>query len=221
MGAEVGRYLAERGDLVAVVVHPEERRGHGESLTSLGVPVIEWPASPDSVASYQPECLFSVLFGYILDASWLRVPSWAAVNLHPALLPWNRGSAPNAWPLVDGSPAGTTLHLMVESVDAGAIIAQRSVDVRPDDTAATLYRRLEDASLALVEHTWPDIRRIEPQPQPSGGSYHRLADLASLDLTPEDLAVLDKLRARTFPPYGAEFERDGRRWVARIEIEPV
>ena len=94
--------------------------------------------------------------------------------------------------------------------------------MKPDDTAATLYDRLEESSRAMFEESWPTIRTIAPHPQLGEGTYHRMRDLAALDLTTEsDLAALDKLRARTFPPHGAEFERGGRRWRATVTIVPA
>jgi methionyl-tRNA formyltransferase len=219
LGAGAAAYLAERGDLAGIVLHPRDRQRHVDALHSLDVPLWEWPDGLDDVRRLRPACLLSVLFGYVLSAEWLDVPSWGAVNLHPALLPWNRGAAPNVWPLVDGSPAGTTLHLMVVELDAGPVIAQRQVATFAGDTALTLYNRLEAASLALLRDTWPDIEDVVPTPQAPGGTYHRLADLASLDLTEADFTTLDKLRARTFPPHGAEFVRDGDRFRVRVEIE--
>ena len=75
--------------------------------------------------------------------------------------------------------------------------------------------------MVLRVDPWPEIASRPTVHQEPGGSYHRTADLASLDLGPDDMGVLDRLRARTFPPYGAEFERDGRRYRARVEIEPL
>src|SRR4029078_10124193 len=109
------------------------------------------------------------------------VPPWRALNVHPALLPYNRGATQNVWPLVDGTPAGTTLHVMEPEIDTGAIVAQRSVETFPSDTAATLYERLEEASFQLFVQTWPAIRDHEPWPQPGGGTSHRQSELASLD----------------------------------------
>jgi len=221
LGARIGRALKERGDLVAVVLHPEARRTCGDELVELSDAVLVWPDGLESAARLECECLLSVLFGYIVPEPWLRLPSWRALNLHPALLPYNRGSAPNVWPIVDGTPAGTTLHEMTPQLDAGGILAQRQVAVEDTDTAETLYRRLEDASFELFDEVWDRITDIEPVPQTNGGTYHRMADLTSLDLTDTDLPTLDKLRARTFPPYGAEFERAGRRYRARVVIEPI
>jgi hypothetical protein len=77
------------------------------------------------------------------------------------------------------------------------------------------------ASLRLVRRVWPGIEAVEPQVQQAGGSYHRLNELSSLGLDASELRVLDKLRARSFPPYGLEFERDGQRYRARVEIERI
>lgn len=222
LGGRVARYLHERGELLGLVVHPEDKRKASAGLDAVDVRRWTWPDGLDDVRSLAPECVLSVLFGYLVPDDWLAVPTWKALNLHPAYLPWNRGSAPNVWPLVDGSPAGTTLHVMTSGLDRGDIVAQDPVEVRADDTAATLYRRLEDASFEMVRRVWPHVTELAPVPQPVGGSYHRLADLAALDpASDDDLALVDRLRARTFPPFGAEFERDGRRYRVRVEIEPL
>ena len=222
LGHRVARFLTDRGDLVGLVLHPEERRTAAAELEAIGGPTWTWPDGLDDVRALAPDCMLSVLFGFIVPDEWLAVPSWAAVNLHPAFLPWNRGSAPNVWPLVDGSPAGTTLHVMTAGLDRGPVLVQRRVDVRADDTAESLYRRLEDASFEMLTTEWEGLRSVQPRPQEGEGSYHRLSDLEGLDLRSDaDLAVLDRLRARTYPPHGAEFERDGRTYRVRVEIEPL
>ncbi|HUI47062.1 MAG TPA: formyltransferase family protein [Acidimicrobiia bacterium] len=221
LGARIAALLHERGELQALVLHPPDLRTEAGAFERLPVDTYVWPDGLAAVERDRPECLLSVLFAYKVPPEWLALASWRACNLHPALLPFNRGSAPNAWPLVDGTPAGTTLHVMDAAIDTGAILCQRAVETTPSDTAFSLYRRLEDASFDMFREVWPDLRSREPKPQAPGGTSHRLADLARLDLNDDDLAVVDKLRARTFPPHGAEFTRDGRRYRARIEIEPL
>lgn len=221
LGVRIGRWLLERGELIGLVVHPRGRRREADALAALEVPTWEWPAGLEEIRAVEPECLLSVLFGYLVPPEWLDVPSWRAVNLHPGYLPFNRGAAPNVWPLVDGSPAGTTLHVMSEGLDRGEILCQRHVDTHPWDTAASLYQRLEDESVAMVLDVWPGVRDLRPVAQTGEGSFHRLADLSSLDLDDRDVPTLNKLRARSFPPYGAEFEHDGRRYRASVTIEPL
>lgn len=56
------------------------------------------------------------------------------VNMHLGLSPYYRGAGTNFWPLVDKRPecVGVTVHLAVQKVDAGPILAQ----ARPDPDAA-------------------------------------------------------------------------------------
>lgn len=220
LGRRVLAHLRATDDLVGVVLHPEARRSVITPDDAGAVPVHVWPIGPGDVDA-DIECVLSVLFGYRLPTAWLNQPSRRAVNIHPGLLPWNRGADPNVWPLVDGSPAGTTIHVMSAEIDEGQVLAQRSVGVQPDDTAETLYRRLEDASFELFVERWPDVVDAPGRAQTGPGSKHRRADLAHLDLDDNDLATIDKLRARTFPPYGAELVRGGRRLRIRVEIDDL
>ena len=221
LGERVAGHLAERGDLIGLVLHAPERRTAFADPARFGVPVWAWADGLDEVRDLAPEALLSVLFGHLVPPAWLDVPSWRALNLHPGLLPHNAGSAPNAWPLVDGSPAGTTLHEMTVELDGGGVLAQQEVPTFPEDTAETLYRRLEAASEELFLASWDRVTELEPRPQEGPGTHHRLADLPTLDPTPDELGLIDRLRARTFAPYGAEYEVDGRRYRIRVEIEPL
>ncbi len=53
-----------------------------------------------------------------------------AVNLHPALLPRDRGPSPLFWCFRrSDAESGVSLHLLSEALDAGNVLAQRSVPV--------------------------------------------------------------------------------------------
>ncbi len=221
VGAEIGQYLASRRELIALVLHPADKRKEGPLLEALAVPTWVWPHGLEEIRALRPECLLSVHFSYKLPPAWLSSAAWRPLNLHPGLLPFNRGATPNVWPLVDGSPAGVTLHVMDEDFDTGDVMCQQRVPTYPDDTARSLYIRLEAASVAMFRRVWPDVGDLVPSAQTGQSSLHRMADLATLDLSADDMGVLDRLRARTYPPYGAEFVRDGQRYRVRVEIEPI
>lgn len=219
----MGRYLFDRGELAGIVLNAVGRQRDADSIRSCGsVPIFVWPSDPHQVAAEtEPTRLVSVLFSHRLTAEWLDLGSAPPVNLHPGYLPWNRGADPGVWPIVDGSPAGATLHVMSAAIDEGEVIAQRTVEVSVADTAASLYERLIEESFRLFTECWPRIDQIDPVPQQTGGSMHRRADLATLDPTPDDWDLIDRLRARSFPPYGAEVERDGRRLRLILEVEDI
>src|SRR5690606_31461343 len=141
---------------------------------------------------------------------------------------WNRGAHPNVWSIVEGTPAGVTLHHVDDGVDTGDIIAQRRIPVEPTDTGQSLYARLEQASVELFRDTWPAIAdgTAPRTPQPAeAGSSHRARDLAQLDEIDLDRtftarALIDILRARTFPPFeGAHFTVEGRKVGVRISLK--
>jgi phosphoribosylglycinamide formyltransferase-1 len=72
----------------------------------------------------------------------------AVLNVHPSLLPAFRGLRAVERALEAGADeTGVTVHLMVEEVDAGPIVAQQRVPILPGDTKETLLGRLH-----RVEH---------------------------------------------------------------------
>lgn len=229
------RLAGREDEVVGLVLHPPERRSFGEEIErAAGLPPesvfqasqLDEPETLQRIADLEPDMGLSILFGYLLRPKVLELFPSGIVNLHPALLPYNRGAFPNVWSLVDGTPAGVTLHYLDEGIDSGDIIAQRQIEIRPVDTGESLYRRLEVAALELFEKEWPRIAdgTAEATPQGAEGTFHRLADVEAIDridLEREYRAgdLIDILRARTFPPHeGAYFESGGRRIHLRLEL---
>ena len=79
------------------------------------------------------------------------------LNVHPSLIPSFCGEGfyglkVHAAALAKGvRVTGATVHLVNEEPDGGRILAQKAVDVRPDDTPETLQRRvMEEAEWLLL-----------------------------------------------------------------------
>lgn len=238
LGWKVTEWLRNEGDeIAAVVLHPATKRRCGEEIQRAArVPVekvfeadaLDDDATLARIASLNGDIAVSVLFDYILERRFLSLFPHGAVNVHPALLPYNRGQYPNVWSIVEGTPAGVTIHRMDAGIDTGDILAQREVTVTRFDTGETLYRRLERASLELFQDAWPRIRggTALPLPQSGTGTYHRTRDVDAIDeidLEREYRAgdLLNILRARTFAPYKGAYFRDGARKVyVRVQLIP-
>lgn len=240
VGRDVVRCLAgdERADLEGLVVHPPGERSYGsEILAAAGLPderVVEAPAVKSErgrswVREVGADVGVSAFFGYVLPPEVLELFPEGAVNLHPAYLPYNRGTYPNVWSIVEQTPAGVSLHYMDEGVDTGSVLARRRVTKEPWDTGATLYRRLEDACVRLFEDAWPEFLkgRLEPEPQdPDAGTHHVRADVEEIDRIDLDgtyraRTLIDRLRARTFPPHECcYFEEEGHRIYMRLHLWP-
>lgn len=237
----VGWKIAERiraaGDeIAAVVVHPSKSRRCGDELiAATGVSddrifdgsTLREPGKAERLATLGADVGVSAFFGYILKKPILDVFPRGVINVHPALLPFNRGSYPNVWSIVEGTPAGVTVHYMDEGVDTGDLIAQREVVVESTDTGETLYRRLEGVSVELFEEIWTPWREGKAlrRPQMHGGTTHKLKDVATIDEIHLDKeysarALIDVLRARSFKGYrGAYFVSNGHRIYLELSLQ--
>lgn len=78
------------------------------------------------------------------------------LNIHPALLPAFKGLDTHARALAAGATQhGATVHFVVPDMDAGPIVLQGAVDVLPNDTEATLAKRV----LAVEHRIYPEALR--------------------------------------------------------------
>ena len=76
------------------------------------------------------------------------------INIHPSLLPAYPGLDTHARVLRDGVRRhGCTVHWVRSEVDAGPVIAQAAVQVRPDDDPASLAARV----LAAEHGLYPEV----------------------------------------------------------------
>jgi methionyl-tRNA formyltransferase len=237
VGWQIAAWLRSQGEeLAGLVVHPPARRRYGDELiSSAGVDPsrifdgsqLRQPAVLQSLKALRPEIAVSALFGYILRPEFLELLPAGCINVHPALLPYNRGAFPNVWSIVDGTPAGATVHYIDAGIDTGDIIAQREVPVSPTDTGESLYRKLEHACVELFTDTWPLIRSGQ-NPRlvqaPEAGTVHRLRDVERLDDIDLDKTytareLIDAIRSRTFPPYAGTYIRyQGRKIYLRLQL---
>lgn len=226
----------ERSDVVAVGVHPESEAKYlseilsrvPESALIFDGSTVNHPQTVLSLLDLHPDLVLSAFFGFILRKDFLDRIGVPIINLHPALLPFNRGAYPNVWSIIDGTPAGVTLHLIDEGVDTGPVVAQRAVHVDATDTGGSLYRKLEQACVAILEDSWSqlEVRPIESKPQQPGvGTFHRKADVTSIDNIDLDQfytgrQLIDLMRARTFEEVrGTFFLNEGRRIFVRLALE--
>jgi phosphoribosylglycinamide formyltransferase-1 len=104
----------------------------------------------DRISAYDVELVVGAGYMRILSPVFLeRFP--AVINVHPSLLPEFRGLHAVRRALEAGvEETGVTVHLMVEEVDAGPILAQERVRVLPGDTEETLRERLHPVEHRLL-----------------------------------------------------------------------
>lgn len=95
------------------------------------------------LGSLEFDVLLCVVFPLRLPAEVLALPRIGAVNVHPSTLPAYRGTMTPNWHLLNGeTQIGMTMHRMTPQFDDGAILAQTSAPIDPDDDMNTMMMRL-------------------------------------------------------------------------------
>jgi len=100
-----------------------------------------------------------VLAGFmrILSDGFVRGWEGRLINIHPSLLPAYRGTKVHERVIAAGeSESGASVHFVVPELDAGPVIAQTKVPVRPDDTVETLSDRV----LSVEHKLYPDALKL-------------------------------------------------------------
>lgn len=181
----------------------------------------------EAIRRLEPEMAISSGFEHKVPKGIIEIPEKGIVNLHPSYLPYNRGSHPFIWPIVEDTVAGVSIHYMNEEIDEGPVIAKERVKIKSSDTAGDLRERLMQRQFELFREKWELIRkgvRGEKQDLSMGNvHYHsELDDVREIDLDEKMKAgdLIDLLRGLT---YGDEklayFEKDGERYYIDVDIE--
>lgn len=109
-----------------------------------------------------------VLAGFltILPENVIRAYDHRMLNIHPSLIPSFCGDGFYGLRVHEAAlqrgvkVTGATVHFVNEITDGGDIIAQKAVDILPDDTPETLQRRvMEQAEWVLLPRAVEDVAR--------------------------------------------------------------
>ena len=163
------------------------------------------------------ESILTVYWPFILPEQILELAE-LTLNFHPALLPQNRGWYPHVHNILEGSPAGVTLHKLSKGADEGDIWAQREVSVNPWDCAGDLYKTLQKEITNLFIENWPLIKSNKLNAVPQSGkpsSYHAKKEIEAFDEIELDKnytgrEIINLLRARTFGDRGFAYFKVGQ-----------
>ncbi|NMC43238.1 MAG: methionyl-tRNA formyltransferase [candidate division Zixibacteria bacterium] len=110
--------------------------------------------------------LFVVIAFRILPENLYRLPRCGAINIHASLLPKYRGAAPIHHALKNGeTTTGLTSFFLTRRVDEGAMIAQTSTPIDPDENYSSLSGRLSRMAGPFLLETLEKI--AEPGFEPS------------------------------------------------------
>jgi len=175
--------------IVGVVTQPDRAAGRGRELKQppvkrltleYGIPVMQpeklrEPEAMEQLHAWSPDVIVVAAFGQILRQEVLELPPFGCINVHASLLPRWRGAAPiNAAILRGDKKTGITIMKMDKGLDTGPILSQRSLRIKPGETAGSLFDRLSVLGANLLLDTLPGYLAglIEPRPQSEAGATY-------------------------------------------------
>ncbi|MET4129018.1 MupA/Atu3671 family FMN-dependent luciferase-like monooxygenase [Roseovarius sp. MBR-6] len=145
----------------------------------------------DRIEGLDFDWLLSIANLDLLPEPVLARATRGAVNFHDGPLPRYAGLNAPVWAILNGETRhGVTWHLIEGGVDAGRIVAERAVDIAPDETAFTLNAKCYAAALDSFPEVVAELARGAPEARtqdPSARSWF------GRDKRPEGL-ILDAAR---------------------------
>ena len=168
--------LANNYEVAAVVTAPDKPQGRGRKVVASPIKVaaqahklpvlqptnLKDPAFLEVLQSYRAHLQVVVAFRMLPRVVW-AMPALGTFNLHASLLPAYRGAAPINWALINGErETGVTTFFLAQAMDTGHVLFQEKEPIYAQDTAGTLYGRLQRRGAQLVLKT---VRAI------AGGRY--------------------------------------------------
>jgi len=112
----------------------------------------------NEIKKINPDLTVVVSYGKILPKSFLEIPKFGTINLHPSMLPKYRGPAPIQWAVLNGDKkTGVSIMYLDEGMDSGDIIEQKEVDIGDDETTGELWERLSSLGADLLVKVIEDI----------------------------------------------------------------
>jgi methionyl-tRNA formyltransferase len=176
-----------------------------------------------------PDLLVVAAYGKILPRRLLDLPARGPLNVHASLLPRWRGASPIAAAILAGDAiTGVTIMKMAPAMDAGPVLARRSMAIEADDSTRTLEPRLAAAGAELLVETLPGwlSEKVSPVPQDEGAvTFCPLLTKNDGWLRASMTAPEAERAVRAYDPWPGAFVvyRDQRLavWKARVAPAPL
>ena len=132
----------------------------------------------ESITKCEYDFLISFGYRYIISKEILDYFKGKAINLHISCLPWNKGTDPNLWSILENTPKGVTIHQMDYDLDTGQILYQKEISFDDNDTLKSSYDKLQTGLVELFKANWDNIKynKVIPKRQKGTGSYHKSSD---------------------------------------------
>ncbi len=179
-----------------------------------------------AIAQLAPDYLFVIGWSQLCGERLRSLVDNRVVGYHPAPLPRLRGRGVIPWTILMDEPiTASTMFLIDEGTDSGAILAQRFFHVAPDETAATLYANHMHTLEAMMPGLLADIASGKAEPQEQDPRYatwaaRRRPDDGEIDWNGAAFSAWRMVRA-CGDPYPGAFTTLGDKRIVIAAAEPV
>ncbi len=159
--------IDKKHKISAVVTMPDKPASRGQQLKMPAVkmyavenkiPCIQVEKFTDEILeqikNYNADIGVIVSFGKIIPERIFTLPKLGCFNIHFSLLPQYRGASPVQQALIDGqTETGVTAFYIDKGLDSGNIILQDSLCIADDDTSCTLFDKLINLGISVMNRT--------------------------------------------------------------------
>jgi methionyl-tRNA formyltransferase len=214
-------------DIALVLTQPDRPAGRGLQESASAVKqlaqkhklALDQPANlrnddlPESLRASGAHALIVAAYGLILPAAVLYAFPFGCINIHASLLPRWRGAAPIQRAILAGDrETGISIMHMEQGLDTGPVYFSRSIEMLPEDSAASLHDKLAELGGRCIVEALPRIERGELKATPQSGTgityAHKVIKAeAQIDWGRDALEVDRAVRA--FNPYPGAFSQLG------------
>ncbi len=170
--------------------------------------------------------LFIIGWSQIAKIAVLSAPSRGVLGMHPTLLPIGRGRAAIPWAILKSlEKTGVTMFQLDSGVDTGPIFKQLEIPIACNETATTLYQRVNEAHYELMTMAIPlliedKLPLVAQEPGSATVWPGRTPEDGLIDLSGSVHDAERLVRATTKPYPGAYFMDEQNRkiivWSAQL-----
>jgi methionyl-tRNA formyltransferase len=203
--------INHRHQIVLVVTQPPKAVGRGNTITKGAVELFciknnldyrtpsKFKEVIEEITSLKPDLVVTCAYGKILNKSF--VSSFECINIHPSLLPYERGASPMQYTIINNHPFGVTIFKMDEGMDTGDILIQKEVHLDRTSPFKQISKELSIASSNLIiellnKYQYYSNHKIKQNNIPIVPTYSKLIKEEDLVLNPLDSynTIINKLQ---------------------------
>lgn len=204
--------LIEKYEVIGVVTQPDKLVGRKQIVTFS--PVKECALKHnikifqpekirteyEDILTLNPDLIVTAAYGQIVGMKLLNSPKYRSINVHASLLPLYRGGAPIHKAIIDGQKeTGISIMYMEKQMDAGDILAQKSLPILDSDNCGTMFEKLSYLGRDLLLETIDklinnEITPIKQNENNATFAYNISKEEELLDFTKDARTVFNHIR---------------------------